>query len=139
MSEPRIPVKLNVLANGTLIDLGCAKSSQIVPPLLCHCVLPRNYGFPDLVLWRPKLQRRRGAHPLGQSGQPASWRGKEFGLGWEGVGQGWEVKVVEVKSVTDQLSMVQRAWLSALRDAGVPATVCRVAHLAPPKRSRKKN
>lgn len=66
------------------------------------------------------------------------WRGREFGLGWEGEGQGWEVKVVEVKSVTDHVSMAQRAWLTALRDAGVKATVCRVSHETQHRNGRKR-
>lgn len=44
----------------------------------------------------------------------------------EGQGTGWEVQVVEVKSPKDTLSYVQTAWLSVLRDAGVPAVVSRV-------------
>jgi Fanconi-associated nuclease 1 len=38
-----------------------------------------------------------------------------------------KVKAVEVKSKNDQLSDQQRAWLLALRDAGVTVAVCRVS------------
>ena len=37
------------------------------------------------------------------------------------------VKAVEVKSANDRLSDQQRAWLLALRDAGVSVAVCRVS------------
>jgi Fanconi-associated nuclease 1 len=36
------------------------------------------------------------------------------------------VKCVEVKSANDRLSDQQRAWLLALRDAGVDVVVCKV-------------
>ncbi|CAM9140593.1 unnamed protein product, partial [Ascophyllum nodosum] len=69
-----------------------------------HC------GFPDLVLWRPKGRTGNGIRSRRATGrQPA-----EFGLGWEADGHGWEVEVVEVKSVKDTLSYVQRAWLTVL-------------------------
>ena len=56
-------------------------------------------GAPDLILWR-----RRGS----------------------GAGARAEVKCVEVKSANDRLSDQQRAWLLALRDAGVDVVVCKV-------------
>ena len=37
-----------------------------------------------------------------------------------------QVKAVEVKSTNDRLSDQQRAWLLALRDAGVQVAVCKV-------------
>ncbi|MDA9097576.1 VRR-NUC domain-containing protein [bacterium] len=46
---------------------------------------------------------------------------------WRQSSVGPKVKAVEVKSKNDQLSDQQRAWLLALRDAGVPAAVCRVS------------
>lgn len=50
----------------------------------------------------------------------------EFGLGWKACGLGWDIEVVEVKSVNDTLSYAQKAWLSLLRNAGVPSKVVRV-------------
>ena len=74
------------------------------------------------MLWRPKGRTGNGIRSQRATGrQPA-----EFGLGWEADGHGWEVEVVEVKSVKDTLSYVQRAWLAVLRNAGVPAKVFRV-------------
>eukprot|EP00904_Undaria_pinnatifida_P013630 jgi/Undpi1/9398/HiC_scaffold_27.g11855.m1 len=81
-----------------------------------HC------GFPDLVLWRPK--RRTSVSRWNRRGR--DWRTAEFGLGWQGEGKGWEVQVVEVKSPSDTLSHVQKAWLRELRSAHVPAMVSRV-------------
>lgn len=96
---------------------------------VCVPVCFRNYGFPDLVLWRPK-----GRPAPRKYGHGTKWSGREFGLGWNGSsGLGWEVQVVEVKSAGDTLSAVQRAWLSVLRDAGVAATVCRVTSRAKPR------
>ncbi len=46
---------------------------------------------------------------------------------WRQSSVGPTVKAVEVKSKNDQLSDQQRAWLLALRDAGVNAAVCRVS------------
>lgn len=65
-----------------------------------------------------------------ESGDRGTWSGDEFGLGWQGHGQGWEARVIEVKSAGDHLSSAQRAWLDVLRNAGVAATVCRVTQQA---------
>jgi Fanconi-associated nuclease 1 len=46
---------------------------------------------------------------------------------WRQSSSGPQVKAVEVKSKNDRLSDQQRAWLLALRDAGVPVAVCRVS------------
>lgn len=85
-------------------------------------LLRRHYGFPDLVLWKP---RGRAGVSRGDRGE-RNWRTGEFGLGWQGEGRGWEVQVVEVKSPSDTLSHVQKAWLRELRSARVPAMVSRV-------------
>ncbi|CAM9123142.1 unnamed protein product [Ectocarpus sp. 12 AP-2014] len=91
-----------------------------------------RFGFPDVVLWRPKsdksvAERRSGGGSGSGDEKGLDWVCKtHFGLGWEGYGQGWEVQVVEVKSKDDVTSHAQKAWLMELENARVPAMVTRV-------------
>jgi hypothetical protein len=76
-------------------------------------------GMPDLLLWRPA------------SSIPASPRGEVAVIGDQagggcGTASKAAAKAVEVKSRNDTLSDQQRAWLLALRDAGVSVAVCKV-------------
>lgn len=104
-----------------LLQFECFEGVAALCPTPLLEIQCRSHGFPDLVLWRPKGHAGGGEPEKG-------WSGQEFGLGWDGKGKGWDVQVVEVKSPTDTLSHSQRAWISLLRDAGVPATVSRVLH-----------
>ncbi|CAM9529270.1 unnamed protein product [Ectocarpus sp. 4 AP-2014] len=91
-----------------------------------------RFGFPDVVLWRPKsdmgvAESRSGRDSGSGDEKGLDWGSKtHFGLGWEGYGQGWEVQVVEVKSKDDITSHAQKAWLMELENARVPAMVARV-------------
>ncbi|CAM9883284.1 unnamed protein product [Ectocarpus sp. 13 AM-2016] len=91
-----------------------------------------RFGFPDVVLWRPKSDKgvtesRSGGGSGSGDEKGLDWGSKtHFGLGWEGYGQGWEVQVVEVKSKDDITSHAQKAWLMELENARVPAMVTRV-------------
>ncbi|CAN0219031.1 unnamed protein product [Pylaiella littoralis] len=81
------------------------------------------YGFPDVVLWKPKGFK----DAAGVSDNGIDWKVKDrFGLDWRGLGRGWEVEVVEVKSKGDITSNAQKAWLMELQNARVPAMVTRV-------------
>lgn len=76
-------------------------------------------GAPDLLLWRPAA-----FSPAPASAQALSSFSREILS--EIHAEAAAAKAVEVKSRNDTLSDQQRAWLLALRDAGVTVALCKV-------------
>lgn len=60
----------------------------------------RRFGFPDVVLWRPKSDKgvaesRSGGGSSSGDEKGLDWGAKtHFGLGWDGYGEGWEVRLI---------------------------------------------
>ncbi|CAM9364280.1 unnamed protein product [Discosporangium mesarthrocarpum] len=67
----------------------------------------------------------------GSYGSGVSEAATQGGLGWEGLGYGWELMVVEVKSAKDVVSAGQKAWITQLSGMDVPCEICRVMHRSP--------